>query len=155
LILSAAVQEKLFWFRSHLLFSEDEEQGDQPRWERKTMDDIFNGTNGLCSLVETYMETLVDVDAETVDYIKQVVAFVSQKASGKLCTTASWMRTFIQEHKDYKKVSLQSLFLSAFPPLHHLPWNTTFHSSTFVCVLLFLFSSVSPSPSSLLCRIRW
>jgi Glutamate-cysteine ligase len=102
------------------LFRKEEEQGDQPRWERKTMDDIFNGTNGLCPLVETYMETLVDVDTETMDYVKRVVAFVSQKASGKLCTTATWMRTFIHEHKDYKKVGcllFSFFFLFATPQL--------------------------------------
>jgi glutamate--cysteine ligase catalytic subunit len=104
LFFSLAVQETLFWFRSDPLFRKEEEQGEQPRWERKTMDDIFNGTDGLCPLVETYMETLVDVDTETMDYVKRVVAFVSQKASGKLCTTATWMRTFVQEHKNYKKV---------------------------------------------------
>jgi len=101
-----AVQDHRFWFRCNLLFREEDEGSDKPCWQLKTMDEIFNGDNGLCSLVETYLETLVDVDAKTLEYVNRVVAFVSQKASGKLCTTASWIRSFVREHPDYKQDSV-------------------------------------------------
>lgn len=56
---------------------------------------------GLVPLINSYLSGM-DVDADTHCSIQQYLKLIQRRASGQLLTLASWMRGFVQNHKDYK-----------------------------------------------------
>jgi glutamate--cysteine ligase catalytic subunit len=73
-----------------------------------TINEIFNGSDnftGLITLVEEYLNSL-DIDVDTQCSIKQYLKLIKMRASGKLMTTAAWMRKFVTSHPKYNHDSI-------------------------------------------------
>eukprot|EP00602_Paraphysomonas_sp_CaronLab_P001393 CAMPEP_0185025476 /NCGR_PEP_ID=MMETSP1103-20130426/8414_1 /TAXON_ID=36769 /ORGANISM="Paraphysomonas bandaiensis, Strain Caron Lab Isolate" /LENGTH=662 /DNA_ID=CAMNT_0027558679 /DNA_START=268 /DNA_END=2256 /DNA_ORIENTATION=- len=83
----------------------------QNSFEEMSLDEIFNGKccyfPGLLPLVYAYLD-YVNCDQETFVKVDQYLKFVSDRATGRLMTTASWIRKFVTEHPDYKHDSVVS-----------------------------------------------
>lgn len=86
--------------------------------EAMTLNEIFNGKPlcrdgrpagfafpGLIPLMRGYLDSL-KIDAQTRARLLTYIDFVSERASGKLCTTAAFMRKFIMEHQHYEHDSV-------------------------------------------------
>jgi len=102
-----AVHSEMFYFR-HTLNSDKEADSNEVLM---SIDEIINGKEngfpGLISLMRSYIES-IDADVDTCCTIQQYLNLISKRASGKCKTTATWMRDFITNHKDYKQDSLVS-----------------------------------------------
>ncbi|XP_023025106.2 glutamate--cysteine ligase isoform X3 [Leptinotarsa decemlineata] len=100
-----AVVEEKFWFR-HTVNEKNESVGVQ--FEKMTVNEIVNGKKdqfpGLIPIINNYLSNM-EVDADTHCTIQQYLKLIEGKASGKILTTASWMRKFVLEHSDYRKDS--------------------------------------------------
>lgn len=83
-----------------------------------TIDEIFNGKPmcrngqqqgfqfpGLIPLMRGYLDAL-KIDEETSCQLITYLDFISDRASGKLCTNAAYIRKFISEHKAYNQNSI-------------------------------------------------
>jgi hypothetical protein len=61
--------------------------------------------------------------------------FVVKRATGQVCTTATWMRRFVKQHPDYEHDSVSycnsDTFVSTVPPLYP-QYHLCIHSTTFV-----------------------
>jgi len=98
----AALDQK-FYFRSN----PDE---NTPKILELTIDEVINGGKGFFGLVP-YVQRFLDdtgTDIETRCQIQKYLDLISMRASGKLSTTASWIRRFILSHPEYKRDSLVS-----------------------------------------------
>jgi glutamate--cysteine ligase catalytic subunit len=84
-------------------------EGDDPdAFVPMTANKIMNGDDefpGLIPLVKQYLAS-INIDLETRILVDKYLKFVSKRASGELLTTASWVRKFVREHKDYKQDSV-------------------------------------------------
>lgn len=56
---------------------------------------------GLIPLINSYLSSM-EVDADTHCTIQQYLKLIQKRASGKLMTTAGWIRKFVSDHPDYK-----------------------------------------------------
>ncbi|XP_063704452.1 glutamate--cysteine ligase catalytic subunit [Culicoides brevitarsis] len=77
-------------------------------YELMTIDQIINGKGtfpGLLPLLHSYLASM-DVDVNTHCTITQYLHLISQRASGQLMTTASWIREKVTTHPDYKQDSV-------------------------------------------------
>lgn len=83
-----------------------------------SLNEIFNGKQlcrngskkmfpGLITLMKEYVRAL-EADDATRTQILRYIDFVSDRASGKLCTNATYVRQFIRSHKAYKMDSVVS-----------------------------------------------
>ncbi|ETS65023.1 hypothetical protein PaG_00475 [Moesziomyces aphidis] len=76
-----------------------------------TMDELMNGKGddfpGLVGLVHNYLDSL-NIDVETRCEMGLYLDLVSQRASGKLMTTATWIRQYVRNHPAYKGDSVVS-----------------------------------------------
>lgn len=85
--------------------------GDQDSCELMTIEQILNGNGsyypGLRPMIDAYMD-MIEVDPVSMVEIQKYLDLVSQKASGELLTTASWMRKFVTTHPEYKGDSVVS-----------------------------------------------
>jgi len=110
--IGAVVNEK-FYFRSFLAQdSRLEHSLGDIEYELMSIDEIMNGKAsnsfpGIISLMKTYLST-VNIPSNDKSTIERYLDFVSQKASGKLMTTAAWLRQFAINHLDYKQDSVIS-----------------------------------------------
>ncbi|KAL4888274.1 glutamate cysteine ligase [Aspergillus ambiguus] len=77
-----------------------------------TVDEIVNGTTlespaelshfpGLISIIEAYLD-YSGVSLEERRQLQHYLDFVSKRANGKVPTTASWIRSFVTVHEDYR-----------------------------------------------------
>lgn len=77
-----------------------------------TVDEIINGKEGvfpgLVPLIEQYLKSIDDCDVDTSCTISQYLSLIKSRASGKLMTTARWIRNFVTTHTDYKQNSVVS-----------------------------------------------
>merc|ERR1719240_2035493 len=77
--------------------------------QEMTMNEIVNGTNadfpGLVPLCYAYLEH-IQCDPTSFARIDKYLSFISQRASGKLQTPATWMRNFVRNHEEYQKDSV-------------------------------------------------
>ncbi|KAF9011735.1 gamma glutamylcysteine synthetase [Cyathus striatus] len=96
-----AARQGLFHFRKHIFDGLEEKSASiADQYEFMTIDEIFNGKKddcgytGLIQIVRDYIAQSSDEDS--------YVDFVSEKASGSLPTTATWIRDFIRSHPAYK-----------------------------------------------------
>lgn len=98
--------------------SGSESEGDS--FELMTIDEIFNGKPlcrngqqegfafpGLIPLMRGYLDAL-KIDSATRSRLMTYLDFVSQRASGELCTNASYMRSYIRAHPSYAHDSVVS-----------------------------------------------
>ena len=96
----ACLNEK-FYFRKNI-----NDPGDCELVEM-SVNEIVNGSDrfpGCIQLIKDYLSNM-DVDVDTQCTIKQYLQLIEGRASGKLMTTASWIRKFVQNHPKYKKDS--------------------------------------------------
>ena len=68
--------------------------------------DILRGKGesfpGLIPLIHAYLD-IIACDKHTRKLVDKYLSFVSMRASGKLMTTAQWIRRFVTTHEDYKE----------------------------------------------------
>lgn len=77
---------------------------DGTEYELMTIDQIINGKGtfpGLVPLIHSYLSSM-DVDTDTHCTIQQYLKLIQRRASGKLLTTASWIRQEVLQHPEYK-----------------------------------------------------
>lgn len=103
---NACITER-FWFRKEV-FGTPKKNVRGPidnEFVLLTIDQIMNGYGssfiGLIPLMKRYL-TSMDIDFETHNTIKSYMGLIQQRASGKLMTTASWIRKEITNHPEYK-----------------------------------------------------
>jgi len=93
-----ATQNEKFYFRKNVFDSGSCQLGEM------SINQIINGDGefpGLIPLIENYLDSM-DVDFDTRCHIGKYLKLVSQRASGKLKNTATFVREFVTSHKDYK-----------------------------------------------------
>ncbi|XP_052763772.1 glutamate--cysteine ligase catalytic subunit-like [Mya arenaria] len=117
-----AVLEQKFYFRKDILTDCSPPEAEeciiqccdgrqcrlQDQYTEMTINDIIHGKDdfpGLIPLIEHYLE-MEEIDIDTSCTLKQYLNFISARASGKLKTTARWMRDFVTSHPDYKQDSV-------------------------------------------------
>lgn len=98
-----AVLKQKFYFRKN----PDEEI---PVVLELTCNEVINGGRGFLGLIPYIKKYLDDTGTDIRTRCKLItyLDFVSLRASGKLMTTAKWMRKFVTNHPDYKKDSVVS-----------------------------------------------
>ncbi len=87
---------------------------------RMSLDEVFNGKTlcrngrpsgfefpGLIPLIRGYLDS-IKIDEYTKRRLWTYLDFVSERAAGKLSTTADYMRRFIMKHPDYRNDSVVS-----------------------------------------------
>ena len=77
---------------------------DQDEYAEMTIAEIllgFEGFPGLIPLCRTYLD-FIGCDSVTRCKIDTYLDFIANKATGKLPTTAQWLREFVRGHPDYK-----------------------------------------------------
>lgn len=83
----------------------------EDEYEEMTIDEIMNGCSrgfpGLVPIVESYLDA-VNVDITTRCELETYIDLVRKRASGELCTAASWIRDFVRSHPTYKHDSVVS-----------------------------------------------
>lgn len=92
----------------------DSSDAETEPFDLMTINEIFNGKSlcsggkyagyafpGLIRLVRGYLNA-IHVDTATRARLMTYLDFVSDRAAGKLCTTASFIRDFVRHHKDYR-----------------------------------------------------
>jgi glutamate--cysteine ligase catalytic subunit len=107
---NACLDEK-FHFRKnifdHQSNNNNENNNKESLTEEMSINEIVNGSDsfpGCIPLIKDYLSNL-DIDVDTQCTIRQYLQLIQGRASGKLLTTASWMRKFVLNHPDYKKDS--------------------------------------------------
>nr|XP_054755836.1 glutamate--cysteine ligase catalytic subunit-like [Lytechinus pictus] len=122
-----AVLNQQFYFRKDIhSFNDSELQTDTGKCTRDvteyygcmSIDTIVNGGSmpgckearfpGLIPLVHQYINTVEGVDVDTRCTILHYLRLISDRAAGRLKTTARWIRDFIHTHPDYKQDSVVS-----------------------------------------------
>ena len=99
----ACLYEK-FYFRRNI---HDNNNDSEPEMIEMSVNEIVTGSErfpGFVHLIKDYLSN-IDVDVDTQCTIKQYLSFIEARASGKLMTTAAWMRKFVTTHPDYKEDS--------------------------------------------------
>ncbi|CAE7524816.1 GCLC [Symbiodinium sp. CCMP2456] len=118
-----SVRRSKFWFRKHILPDDTDDVMQQlcpqqgPKAESKssfeemTMDEIMNGKScyfpGLVPLCYAYLEH-IGCDENSFKRLDQYLKLIKDRATGELMTPATWMRSFVHAHKDYKMDSVVS-----------------------------------------------
>ena len=77
-------------------------------YEKMSIDEIINGSDdfpGLIPLINDYMSVL-NVDVDAVEKIREYLDFISARASGRLLTLASYIRKFVHSHPKYAHDSI-------------------------------------------------
>lgn len=91
------------------LMRKDPLQDSEAEYAQMTADEVLNGKEdgyiGLIPLVNSFLDT-TNLDAETRVVIDRYLSFIGDRASGKLKTTAAWMRDFVRSHPEYKHDSV-------------------------------------------------
>jgi glutamate--cysteine ligase catalytic subunit len=96
-----------FYFRKNISEKTTNNPGDENEIVKMSINEIVNGSDrfpGCIPLIKEYLSNL-DVDVDTQCTIRQYLQLIEGRASGKLMTTASWMRKFVLSHPNYKKDS--------------------------------------------------
>lgn len=110
---NACLSQK-FWWRRDVgaptdLAKQNEHSSDI--YSEMTINEIVNGKDGifpgLVALIESYLSGM-DVDADTHCSVQQYLKLIQRRASGEICTMATWMRNFVTSHPEYKKDSVVS-----------------------------------------------
>lgn len=74
-----------------------------------TVNEIINGKGtqfpGLVPLLKHYLSS-IELDVDTQCTIQRYLNLIANRASGRLNTTAQWIRDFVRQHKHYKQDSV-------------------------------------------------
>ncbi|CAG8650604.1 5447_t:CDS:2, partial [Dentiscutata heterogama] len=80
-------------------------------FEQITVNEIINGNGkefpGLINIIFQYLESM-NIDIETRYHLGKYLEFISMRASGKIQTTATWIRNFVRSHPNYNNDSIVS-----------------------------------------------
>jgi glutamate--cysteine ligase catalytic subunit len=80
-------------------------------YEEMTMAEIMRGKGdyfpGLIPLLRAYLDH-INCDSVTLKRVGEYLDFIERRATGELVTPATWMRTYIRNHPDYKGDSVIS-----------------------------------------------
>ncbi|GMM46602.1 hypothetical protein DAPK24_031770 [Pichia kluyveri] len=99
-----AINKDLFYIRTNINDNNDE------IIKELSLNDIFNGSNefkGLIPIVKEYVEIeFKDISKIQQNKLNAYLELISGRASGKILTTATFFRNFINNHKDYQKDSI-------------------------------------------------
>ncbi|EED90774.1 glutamate-cysteine ligase, partial [Thalassiosira pseudonana CCMP1335] len=80
-------------------------------YEEMTMAEIMTGKGdyfpGLIPLVYAYLDH-IQCDSVTMERMTKYLDFIEKRATGQLVTPATWVRSFIRNHEDYKFDSVVS-----------------------------------------------
>jgi glutamate--cysteine ligase catalytic subunit len=100
--------------------SSDSEESDSESYDLLTLAEIFNGKPlcqdgrpagfafpGLVPLVRGYLAS-INLDPATSSRLETYTDFIAERASGRLCTTATFLRNFVLRHADYALDSVVS-----------------------------------------------
>ncbi|CAO1632422.1 unnamed protein product [Sympodiomycopsis kandeliae] len=98
------VEEEYAEFTLDELINGSSKKGQSSGSDSDSEDECFPG---LLSLVISYLDAL-NIDVETRRELNLYLDLVSQRASGKIITTATWIRNYITQHPSYKKDSVVS-----------------------------------------------
>jgi len=109
-----AVRKEKFYFRKHIVpeLNGASTNGGGGEHLLLSIDEIMNGNQnasfkGLLPLMNVYLAS-APVEPATRHAINTYLSFISKRASGELVTPATWIRTFVTQHKDYKHDSVVS-----------------------------------------------
>ncbi|CAM9636627.1 unnamed protein product [Chrysoparadoxa australica] len=87
----------------------DAGHGHQTGYEEMTIKEIMLGKEpyypGLIPLVYAYLDH-IRADSETINKVRQYLTLLERRARGELPTAASWIRSFVSRHPDYKNDSV-------------------------------------------------
>ena len=61
---------------------------------------------GLIPLIHKYLDTCTHYSSTTRSKLNTYLSFIAQRASGQIPTTATWLRSFVQTHPEYKSDSV-------------------------------------------------
>ncbi|OQE18651.1 hypothetical protein PENSTE_c017G01329 [Penicillium steckii] len=95
---------------SRPLQSKCQQHGDGEIYGLMTADEIINGEGttggfpGLLFIVHCYLDYMKAPEKER-DTIEPYLSLIRDRASGISPTPASWMRSFVLKHEDYRKDS--------------------------------------------------
>lgn len=111
-----------FWWRAHLAYPKETtdcpwaRRGEQcsvhssyERLEEMSILEILAGKRGyypgLVPLVLAYLDQ-IGCDPETERIVRCYLDLIVKRANGELMTAAQWMRTFVQDHPEYRRDSV-------------------------------------------------
>lgn len=104
-----AIRTQLFYFPTDL--KADGSENSKDRVSEMSIHQIINGDGerfpGLVPLIDSYLDSM-NVDVKTKSRLSEYLKLLRERASGMLLTPASWMRTFVLNHKSYLKDSIVS-----------------------------------------------
>ncbi len=114
-----AVVSRRFVFRQNIIASPNappRKSNGPPAAEYRLMsiNDIMNGESsssshdnspGLIPLIRTYLDTCHH-DPPTRRKLDSYLAFIADRASGQIPTTATWLRSYVQAHPEYESDSV-------------------------------------------------
>lgn len=89
------------------LRGEEGENGEKEEGEEEEEEDLEDDFPGLIPLVESYLDS-VNVDVKTRCELSTYLDLIRKRASGKLVTTARWIREYVASHPKYGKDSVVS-----------------------------------------------
>ncbi|KAJ1731681.1 glutamate--cysteine ligase [Coemansia biformis] len=92
--------------------SSNTNQPENAEYVELTIDEILNGSKtcgvtGILNIIYAYLPTM-RLEYEVEQALRRQLQLVRRRASGKLCTLATWMRNFVQNHPDYRHDSVVS-----------------------------------------------
>ncbi|OAL24749.1 hypothetical protein AYO22_05538 [Fonsecaea multimorphosa] len=114
-----AVREQRFFFRVKVERTASDEDPEE-EYTLMTIAEIMNGSPnlqdsngqsfpGLLPLVQSYiLEVFGSVPEDARQRIDKYLDIIRKRATGEVLTPASWMRQFVQRHRDYRKDSFVS-----------------------------------------------
>jgi glutamate--cysteine ligase catalytic subunit len=78
-------------------------------YEEMTMEEIMCGKGdyfpGLIPLVRAYLD-YISPDSASLDKLSKYLDFIEKRATGELITPASWIRSYVRSHPEYKHDSV-------------------------------------------------
>ncbi|KAJ2066189.1 glutamate--cysteine ligase [Coemansia sp. S2] len=85
---------------------------DTTEYVELTINEILNGSPthkvaGLLNIVLSYLPKL-GLEYQAENELRRQLVLIRRRASGKLCTLATWMRNFVEKHPDYRHDSVVS-----------------------------------------------
>ncbi|XP_022239246.1 glutamate--cysteine ligase-like [Limulus polyphemus] len=107
-----AVRSRTFWFQTN--FMKDKNASEETchsdgSYAKMTMNEIISGKDdsfpGLVPLIQKFLCS-ADVEVDTLHTLQKYLEFLQHRASGKLLTTAQWIREYVLDHPDYRQDSV-------------------------------------------------
>ncbi|KAJ8034867.1 Glutamate--cysteine ligase catalytic subunit [Holothuria leucospilota] len=107
-----AVGKETFYFKEDI----ESRSGGEKVYNQMSIDVIVNGGvtssgaefPGLIPLINRYISTVEDADDDTCATVSRYLQLISDRAAGRVNTTAGWIRGFVENHPDYKHDSVIS-----------------------------------------------